>query len=191
MRRPSYLQVLSVSVGILALQFWPLYGQPLDFPAFLQEKLRSMQVEVYLPLDSDYRVRPTHPDDFQTCDYAIGSRSEKMEIRYLAMPYQKDDWESQYPHILAARIATHVATNAEDVPMTLLSLGTKELAEFNADWGVVYFFTPKNLVAERRFGELLVLHKEERGTILVFFFFDDPDNPAIDLRFQSARFIFK
>ena len=186
---PSYQKVLSVSAGILLLGRVVLYSQPEALPLSFQQKLEAMQLEVFRPLDSDYHPLSSHPGDFQVCDYIIRSRSEKMEIRYLAVPFREDKWESQYPHILATRMVTHVATNAEDVPISLLSLGTTELEAFHADWGVVYFFTPKSQVSERRIGELLVLHKEERGTILVFFFFDDPDNPAVDLRFQTVQFI--
>ncbi|MCB9283143.1 MAG: hypothetical protein H6563_03640 [Lewinellaceae bacterium] len=186
---PSYHKVLSISAGILLLGRVVSYSQPAALPPAFQLKLEAMQLEIFRPLDSDYQPVAPQPGDFQEYDYIIRSRSEKMEIRYLAIPYREDQWDSQYPHILATRMVTHVATNAEDAPISLLSLGTTELDAFHADWGVVYFFTPKDQVSERRTGELLVLHKEQRGTILVFFFFDDPDNPAIDRRFQSVQFI--
>lgn len=175
-------------MAILLLAGPGLKGQPLELPSSLQEKLGLMQLDLFLPLDSDYRLVPGRKDEFEPCDLSLWSRREKMEIRYLARPWKEDDWSSKYPHILAARMVTHVATNAEDAPIAVLSLGVGDLQLFNADWGVEYVFTPKPEFSEHRLGKLLVLYKEERGTMLVFYLFDDPDNPAIDLRYSSVVF---
>ena len=180
--------MLCISVSLLLMEIPPLYAQPEKFSSSFQEKLDALQLDVFLPLDSDYRTYPLASDAFQEYDYHIQSRKERMEIQFLAIPYQENKPGTHYPHIMASRTATHMATNAEDAPITLLSLGTKELEEFNADWGVIYFFTPKSQVSGRNHGELVALHKEDRGTAMIFFFFDDPDNPAIDYRFYSVQF---
>lgn len=177
-----------VLLAILMLPVSGLKSQPLELPGSLQEKLAAMQLELLLPVDSDYRLLPARQDEFQPCDLALRSRSEKMEIRYLAHPWQEGNTTSGFPQILAARTVTHVATNAPEAPIALLSLGAGDLQLFNADWGVEYVFTPKPEFSEHRIAKLLVLFKEQRGTLLVFYLFDDPDNPAIDLRYQSLIF---
>jgi len=177
-----------ILLAILMLPASGLKGQPFDIPAPLNEKLAVMQLDLLLPVDSDYRLLPPRQDEFQSCDLALRSRSEKMEIRYLAHPWKEENTTSGFPQILAARTVTHVATNAPEAPITLLSLGAGDLQLFNADWGVEYVFTPKPEFSEHRFGKLLVLFKEQRGTLMVFYLFDDPDNPAIDLRYQSLIF---
>lgn len=166
----------------------PLSAQAPELSEDFRAKLRFMQAELLLPLDSDYRMRSQRPDEFQPFDLGMESRKEKMEIRYLAYPQLDDYWAANYPHVLAARTAAHTATNAEDAHMTQLSLGAKELKAFNADWGVEYVFSPKSQVTAHRYGKLLVLYKEGRGALLVFFFFDDPNNEAIDLRYLSSVF---
>ena len=156
-------------------------SQALDLPPILLEKLEAMEAELLLPLDSDYRVIPGREDDFQPCDFAIRSRKEGMEMRFLLLP-------TDYPHVLAVRTATPVATNDPQAPIALLTLGAEELLLFHADWGVEYVFTPKPGFSEHRFGKLMVLHKEGRGAVMVFFLFDEADNPAIDMRYQCVEF---
>jgi hypothetical protein len=186
-RTPTF-RIACTAFAWTTLSVFSLFGQPADAPAAFTDKLEQLQVELYQVLDSDFKPAATTAQDFQPCDFAWHSRKDKLEIRYLALPWKEGDPASQYPHILAARTAAHVATNAEGAPMTLLSLGSEELDAFGADWGVAYFFMPKSLFAAQRHCELLVLHKEARGTILVFFLFDDPDNPALDLWFQHLAF---
>ncbi|MBK6903587.1 MAG: hypothetical protein IPH04_12495 [Saprospirales bacterium] len=182
----SYLAVFFVP-GLL-LCGSPLPGQAPELSEDFQTKLRFMRAEILLPLDSDYRMRSQRPDEFQPFDLGMESRKEKMEIRYLAYPQLDDYWAANYPHILAARTAAHTASNAEDSYMTQLSLGKKELKAFNADWGVEYVYSPKSQVTAHRYGKLLVLYKEGRGALLIFFFFDDPDNEAIDSRYEGVIF---
>jgi hypothetical protein len=177
-------------LGLLLPWSAPLHAQPLELPAGFREKLQLMQLDLFLPVDSDYRLLAGNKDkdDFQPCDLAMRSRKEKMEIRYLAYPWREEDLAVQFPHILAMRTVTHVATNEEDVPITLLSLGAEELQTFHADWGAEYIFTPKPEFSKTRYAKLLALFKEERGVLMIFFLFDDPDNPAVDLRYQSAAY---
>jgi hypothetical protein len=164
-------------------------AQPAEFPEAFQTLLQQLGVDVYRSADGDYKPLPLESMVFQPCDFAWYSRAEKLEIRYLARPWNENDFSSQFPHILAARMAAHVASNEEGAFTTVFSLGTEELRAFNADWGAAYFFQPKAVFSERRHGELVVLHKAGRGTMMVFFLFDDPGNEALDLRFQALSFM--
>lgn len=165
------------------------FSQQAGFPEDFRSRLQQIGVDVYRPTDGDYKPLPLDGMVYQPCDFAWYSRREKLEIRYLARPWSENDFPSQFPHILAARMAAHVASNEEGAFTTVFSLGTEELRAFNADWGAAYFFQPKAVFSERRHGELVVLHKAGRGTMMVFFLFDDPGNEALDLRFQALSFM--
>lgn len=164
-------------------------AQPPEFPEAFSSLLQQTGVDVYRPADGDYKPLPLDGMIYQPCDFAWYSRAEKLEIRYLARPWVESDFSTRFPHIQAARMAAHIASNEEGAFTTVLSLGTEELRAFNADWGAAYFFQPKDVFSERRHGELVVLFKEGRGTVMIFFLFDDPGNEALDLRFQALSFL--
>ena len=59
--------------------------------------------------------------------------------------------------------------------------------DFNADWGKVFFFTPKPGFTRKSHCRLLALHKEGKGTAYIFFLFEEPDE-VLDHRFLALRF---
>jgi hypothetical protein len=141
------------------------------------------------PLEARYKTIRLRKNRFLECDYGIRSRKEKLEIRYAIEPIEAGSRASLIPHVKAFSMATHLATNSEESVISKLSISPESLTEdFNADFGEVYVFKPKSAFSEKLYCQMLVLYKEGKGLVYVFFLFDDPNNTALDYRFQAVRF---
>ncbi|MDX1667525.1 MAG: hypothetical protein R3350_09860 [Saprospiraceae bacterium] len=161
----------------------------IDFPEEFFQTLDRAQVEFIHPLDSDYRdIRPRQNDIIET-DLAIYSRREKLQIRYHIQP----EIDLQYthappPHVRCIRLLLHLATNDQRFVMTGLDVDQEKLREqFNADWGKVFFFTPKDSFSSQENCKMLALYREGMGMAYVFFLFDDAGR-ELDNRFYALRF---
>lgn len=165
-----------------------LYAQ-IKFSPKLNKELTITGLEIIQPLEARYKTIRLPQNRFLKCDYGIWSRQEKLEIRYAIEPEQPGARANLIPHVKAFSMATHLATNDDDAVISKLSLPTESLAnDFNADFGEVYIFKPKRNFSEKLNCQMLVLYKEGKGMVYVFFLFDDPNNSALDYRFQAVRF---
>lgn len=183
----SKLHTFSILLGVLM----PLYSyaQELEFPAAFEKKLIETNLWISQPLDAGYELHPIFENEHQDYDFSIRSRNEYMEIRYYVLPYSESDTLSMSPDVLCLRASTAIAVNDDDAYLTMFRINRKELSEsFGADWGILYFLTPKPGFSPAKYCRMLALHKEGVGSVLVFFLFDDPNNEAIDLRFPAVKF---
>ncbi len=166
-----------------------LYSQ-IKYPTELAEELSLADLEIIQPLEARYRTLRLRKNRYLQCDYGIWSRKEKLEIRYAIEPIHPNSRSANIPHVKAFSMATHLATNNEEAVISKLSISPERLAEdFNADYGEVYVFRPKSAFSEKLYCQMLVLYKEGKGMVYVFFLFDDPNNTALDYRFQAVRFL--
>ncbi|MCB0570105.1 MAG: hypothetical protein KDC66_10095 [Phaeodactylibacter sp.] len=145
-------------------------------------------LEFITPVEARYRPARTARAPFQQYDFAMRSRLEKLEVRYIVKPYDATSPLDELPQLSAFRLVTHLATNEEDYVISERELSPDVLAQdFNADWGRQYFFHPKPHFADARHCELLALHKAGRGTAFVLFLFDEPSR-ELGNRFYALRF---
>ena len=145
-------------------------------------------IEFMEPVEARYKQVPARKNSYQPCDYAIRSRKEGIEIRYLIRPYDLNASTSGAPHVEASRLAMHLATNDQDCLIAGREVAPEALTGFfNADWGMQYFFRPKAGFASWNHCELLALHKEGQGTVFVLFLFDEPSR-ELGNRFYALRF---
>jgi hypothetical protein len=152
------------------------------------EKMARAKVEFIAPVDGSYRETPLAPNNFLNCDFSMRSRKEKLEIRYLIEPFDETRHDAYLPHLRAARMLMHLASNDESFVMTGLSIDEDALREqFNADWGKVFFFTPKAGFSPYSQCKMLALYREGAGMAYVFFLFDQA-GAELDHRFQALRF---
>lgn len=150
--------------------------------------LEQAGLEFITPVEARYRPARMERNPFQRCDYAMRSRMERLEVRYIVKPYDAAAPLSGFPQVEAFRLAAHLATNDEGYVISERELDPAALAkDFNADWGRQYFFHPKPHFADTRHCELLVLHKAGRGTAFVLFLFDEPSR-ELGNRFYALRF---
>ncbi|MEM6378485.1 MAG: hypothetical protein AAF705_09735 [Bacteroidota bacterium] len=153
------------------------------------KSLQMLNAEVLLPLDGDYRAFIPDNNFTQNCPWALRSRKERLEIRYLTSPFTTQKRAQKYPSIAAHRLAMHVCSNEEDAIITARDLSKHEQEVlYNADWGRVYIFPPKTDFSSFAFCKMIALYKEGKGMAYIFNLFDNP-SPNIDSRLYSFRFI--
>ncbi|MCB9285845.1 MAG: hypothetical protein H6560_00905 [Lewinellaceae bacterium] len=179
------LQVLTFAILILLTA--KATGQARVDEHFRQ-LLKQAGVEFLEPVEARYKPAHVKKNPFQNYDYAIRSRKEGIEIRYLIRPYRQDSPVADAPHVEAARLVMHLATNDQDFLIAGREVAPEALSGFfNADWGMQYFFRPKTGFADWKHCELLALHKDGQGTAFVLFLFDEPSR-ELGNRFYALRF---
>ena len=145
-------------------------------------------IEWMEPVEARYKQVPVRKKAFQAYDYAIRSRKERIEIRYIIRPYEPGAPSADVPHVEASRLVMHLATNDEDYLIAGREVAPELLSGFfNADWGMQYFFHPKAGFADWNHCEVLALHKDGQGTAFVLFLFDEPSR-ELGNRFYALRF---
>lgn len=161
----------------------------IDISPHFSSLLELSQLDFHAPLEAKYKDVSVLKNPWQNYDFAIRSRKEKLEIRYLIVPFKENNPLNSMPHINCMRMVTNLASNSQDVLISGLSIEEEELKEqFNADWGKIFIFQPKAGFSTRTHCKLLALHKEGLGTAYVFFLFNEADQ-ALDNRFYALRFL--
>lgn len=175
----------AVSCCCLFLFVQPAEGQVALSPSF-QTKLAAAGLEFIEPLEARYKDIRVVRNDFLDYDFAMRSRREGLEIRYYIDPVDRE--EAAVPHVEAVRLLMHLASNDERYIMSGVDVRALDLEEqFNADWGKVFFFTPKEAFSARRKCKMLALFREGYGMAFVFFLFNEA-GPALDHRFYALRY---
>lgn len=162
-------------------------AQKIDISDPFALKLELMQLDFLQPLDSDYKDVMVVRNDLQKYDFAIRSKKEKLELRYIIELAPPNNPMYAVPSVQFSRMLTHLATNDEEALITVHSLSTADLEIFNADWGKVAYFQPKIGFSDKPNCKLLSLYREGKGMVHVLFLFDKPSE-AVDNRFYTLRF---
>ena len=165
-------------------------SQKIDYPTDFLQLLKKTNVEFFEPLDAGYRDFEPVENEFQNVHFAIHSRKEDLDIRYYIVPWDEHNPSTTNPHLRTFAALTNVATNADEAIISAIQ-PTKEMMQkdFNADWGMTYFFTPKKRFSDKPHCRMLALCKEGQGTVFVFYLFDDTGNEALDTRYLALRFM--
>lgn len=148
----------------------------------------QMDVDIFQPTESDYRTVRVLKNPYQKYQAALRSRKENLEMRYHLEPVSDSAPFSQMPHVQVARTVTSAAVNDEEAVIAFHEISSTDLEMFNADWGQTVLFRPKSDFSGYAFCKMVTLHKEGRGTVSVFYLFDDANNPALDERYFILRF---
>lgn len=176
------------AIGFCSLAQW-LPAQKMQPSSYFKQLLEETGLEVFEPVDAGYRSFELWENEYLNCQYAINSRREDLEIRYYIMPWDEADANTTAPNVTTFRILTTVATNSDNAVISGIQPPQEFVQKnFNADWGMTYFFTPKPAFSDAPACKLMAISKEGKGTVFIFFLFDDPGNSAIDLREASMRF---
>ncbi|MEM9886251.1 MAG: hypothetical protein AAF849_10185 [Bacteroidota bacterium] len=183
------MRIFIILISVIYLSNCPAIGQKIDYPADFLNKLDQLSLAFIEPLESDYKDVMVLKNEVQSYDFAIKSRKEKIEIRYIVQP-SGDDLLANMPNIQFTRLLTQLASNHETAsPMAIHDIARKELEEFfHADWGRLAFFQPKGDFAHWRHAKLLSLFKAEKGMTHILFLFQKP-SVDLDNRFYAVQFI--
>lgn len=164
-------------------------AQRIDYPAGFSHLLERCQLRWQEPLDASYRDVYQDREGLLPCDLAIRSSQEDLEIRLKIIPWNDADPTTTTPHVIVWRALTHVAINDEHNTISGHQLATQQaMTEYGTDWVVEYFFTPKPDFAQYPWCRVVGMAREGVATVLVFFLFDDVENPALDLRKHTVTF---
>ena len=187
MKTPSLIIFIALAILLLPSN---LHAQKIDYPPQFRQLLAQAGLEFFEPLEAGYRDIEPLKNDYQHCQFAIRSRKENLQIRYFILPWNDDDPTTTNPHLTTFRAITSIATNADEAVISAIQ-PTKEtlLKDFNADWGMIYFFQPKPGFSDLPNCRMIALCKEGQGTAFIFYLFDDPANEALDTRYLALRFL--
>jgi hypothetical protein len=167
-----------------------LSAQKIHFPPQFQQLLDQTGIEFFEPLDAGYRDIVPLENEYQSCHFAIRSKREDLQIRYFILPWNDGDPTTTNPHLATFRALTSVAVNSDEAVISAIQPEREKLRnDFNADWGMIYFFQPKPGFSELPACRMVSLCKEGKGTVFIFYLFDDPANEALDTRYLSLRFL--
>ncbi len=151
-------------------------------------KMEDIEIDIFEPLEGKYKSKRSTQNDYQQIDHTIYSKKEGLEIRYAILPARKTDPSTQVPHVEFMRVISSIAPNEEETPVTVHTIPKSILSkQFNADWGSIAYFKPKPSFSDQQHCRLLSLFSEDRGTIHIFYLFDEPSK-HLDTRFYSVRF---
>ncbi len=179
-----------IGIFIFCSLFAHLLAAQIDYTPRFTRLLEAAQLEFYEPLENNYKDVSVWKDaaQYQSYDFAIRSRRNQLEIRYLIQPYNEQNQLFTAPQVEAVRLAMHLATNEEESIISGLSMDEGELkSDFNADWGKVFIFQPKKNFSNRTHCKMLALYTEGKGMAFVFFLFDQPSQ-EVENRFVALRF---
>ncbi len=147
-----------------------IYAQEVVWNRFLL-LLGNAGIDYQMPSDAGYQEIETAKNPFQHCDYAMYSRQEKMEIRFLIRP-MRDTLVPDNPYIRSMALAMHLAKNEAPSPIAMHQLPE---APYHADWGAAYFFQPKPVFGAWQHCKMLAMYKEGHGMFYVFYLFNEAD----------------
>lgn len=146
-------------------------------------------MEIFEPLDAGYKGFRPAANPYLNAQFALKSSKEKLEIRYKILPWEEHNPNASNPNIQAFVTLSNIASNADDAIISAIQPSQKSmLHDFNADWGISYFFKPKAAFSHHQHCRMVALCKEGKGTAFIFYLFDDPNNKAVDIRYNGMRF---
>ena len=182
------LTFLFIAFGIF-LSPYRAWSQKIAFPDDFNLLLHQAGLAFFEPLEAGYKDISLPENEYQHCQLAIRSGKEDLEIRYFILPWNDLDPTTSQPHLITFRALTSIATNADDAIISAIQPDRVTLTrDFNADWGMIYFFQPKPGFSDHPFCRMISICKEEKGTAFIFYLFDDPGNAALDTRYLALRF---
>ena len=154
-----------------------------------KQNLIQMGAEVMPPLDGDYKELSMAKNLTQNCQWAIKSRKNRLEIRFLTQPEVEGGRMLAYPDVASHRLAMHICSNEQNAGISVRDMTQHEMEDlFNADWGRVYIFPPKLDFSENAYCKMVALQKAGKGMAYIFYLFDEPSQ-AIDNSLYSFRFL--
>ncbi len=167
-----------------------IFSQKIEFPLQFNQLLEQAKIDFFEPVDAGYKDYQPVENEFQNSHFAIRSSKEDLDIRYFVIPWDDKNHRATNPHISTFAALSNVATNEDEAVISAIQPTKKTLLEeFNADWGMTYFFTPKEAFSDKKNCRMLALCKEGQGTIFIFYLFNDAGNKALDTRYLSLRFL--
>lgn len=180
---------MKISTATLFFLFvaFSMTAQKVQLSENFEAKLTASNLEFVMPIESDYKDVFILKNDLQSYDFAIRSRKEQLEMRYIIEPYDANDPKSNLPSVRFIQLLMHLATNDQDAMMAIHNVNPTDLQLFHADWGKYAFFKLKTGFASSVQCRLLSLHQTGSGTAHILSIYKEP-SIALDNRFYALQF---
>jgi len=166
MKYLSYLIYFLCATPVIAqLEYTPQFTTLLD----------NAELIISQPLENQYKKKAIKKNDLFDYHYAIKKKKGDLEIRYAIEPWStKSDAINSVPHVTTINLATTLASNDDDSVISYHILSDTNLKEhYNADWGLVAYFKPKQNFSDKRHCKMLTLFSEGKGKVNIFYLFDE------------------
>lgn len=182
------MKKLSLSLLFLSCSLF-IFAQKIKYTKTFLQKLAQTEIDIFTPTEGKYKSTRPSKNDYQPIDHVIFSKQEGIEIRYAIIPFDEKDRSTQVPHIDFMRVVTTTATNEDEAAVVSIhAMEEADLKEhFNADWGSMAYYQPKSRFSTYKHCRLLSLFTEGKGTVYVFFLFDEASR-ALDNRLHLLQF---
>jgi hypothetical protein len=190
-RQPLTLEAMNVKGVLISIVFAgmivPALGQVV-YTAHFTKKLRQAGVEYAAPTEQWLHVVNPPQDEYMDYDLVLVNDRNDLEIRYRIGEVP----EMAPPSVEVTRLVATLASNADinDIVVKIPPPGFLKEA-FNAEAGVIVYFTPKAEFSQKPYGALLSLYLQDRpGMNVVLLYIDpsfDPLNSYRSLRFLDTR----
>lgn len=176
----AFLLLFGVSLTIT-------YGQTnllFDF----HTKIQEVGLDIAMPVEGSFRERKARRQIYFSPDYILHSKKQKVEIQYLvinASPHQ-----TIVPQVHIITTLSNLAQNEEDhSTIAIHDIETQTLHnDFNADWGAIAFFQPKQSISKYKHAKLLSLFKAEKGMAYVLILFNEGNEHQVGALSKGIRF---
>jgi len=140
---------------------------------------------IFLILFKKEKVGKNSVIDF---DYALKGKQDPVDIRYKVIPVPEDSPIALAPQIKINSLAIHMASNnEEELDMVFHRINDDDIKPYNADFGMMVFFQPKDKISKRKHCKALFFYAEGKGLICTFIFFD---NVRLDLKPYESNMVF-
>jgi len=172
-----------ILISLFSLLSISIHAQ-IKFSEDFFQKMEAMQMEFLQPLEASYKKIKVKKNLILKYDSAIKAKKEDMEIRFALKP---ESVPNQFPHMQATSMTVSIATNEQDTKMVMHEMSKKDLEEYDADWGLTAFFSPKDMFSEKKHCKMISLYKEGEGMAYVFFLFDKPSE-EVDMQKYCLKY---
>ena len=161
----SYLYCMRICTTIICLIIsfasWSQSNLPLD----MSNTLIEMQLEYLHPVEQSPNYIPAGKVKY--FDYNFGLELDGGQT--LVLVQTKKDDGNYIPQVMISALVATLATNDQDVVISMMSPADSYLKETNSDWAIEALFTPKDNIGEYGIAFLKSFFKEGVGVTNILY----------------------
>ncbi|HLF65780.1 MAG TPA: hypothetical protein VI603_18610 [Saprospiraceae bacterium] len=182
----SLIVKLGVSLLCLGVMTDTALGQIVYTVAFTRD-LKKAGLEYAEPTEQWLHVTIPPRHEFMDYDLVLQNDRNDFEVRYSI--HQDRHADMPIPaSVTVSRLIASIASNDEIHEIHVKIPPDEFLKEaFNADRGVIAYFTPKDGFSEKDFGALLSLYAEDRPAVDIILLYMDPAFDPLSM-YRSMRY---
>ncbi len=158
---------------VLWISIDPVLGQ-IKYTASFTRSLEKAGISYIAPLEQWLHVAAPPDHEYMQYDLVLQNDRNDFEVRYRIHPNRRSEL-SIPPSVTVSRLIASIASNDEANEIRVVILSEEILKVFNADRGVIAYFTPKDEFTEKPYGAVFSLYAEDRRAIDVVLLYTNPE----------------